>query len=86
MKIQYYKSVVCPRCWPVSYELEKLKKQNPELEIEYIEIFTNMGRTKADGVMGIPTLIMNGKLFTSHMPKGSEIRKFVMEQLQSTNK
>lgn len=82
VKVEYYKSIVCPRCWPVSYELGKMSKEFPEMEIEYIEVFTQRDRTEKAGIGAIPTLIVNGKYFSSFMPKREDVRKFILEQMK----
>lgn len=79
MKIEYFKSIVCPRCMNVTRELANLKREFPELEIKSIEIISNMTYAKEQGVKGIPFLKigeakLGGKIIPSH-----KVREFVLK-------
>lgn len=72
MKIIYYKSLICPRCIVTNRLLARVRREHPEIEIEEIEVLTNVARTLRDGVMMIPTLIVGDKRF-HHAPKIEEL-------------
>ncbi len=63
MKIIYYKSLVCPRCIPTNRLLARVRREHPEIEIEELEVLTNLGRAKRDRVMMLPTLIVGARRF-----------------------
>lgn len=67
MKITYYKSLLCPRCIPTNRLVARLRLEHPEIEVEEIEILTNMPRALRDGVAMLPTLIAGEQRF-HHAP------------------
>ncbi len=72
MKIIYYKSVLCPRCIPTNCLLARVRREHPEIEIEEIEVLTNLARAKRDGVMMLPTLIVGAQRY-HHAPHMEEL-------------
>ena len=58
MKIIYYKSLICPRCIPTNRLLARLRREQPDVEIEEVEVLTNLSRAMRDNVMSLPTLIV----------------------------
>ncbi len=67
MKITYYKSLLCPRCIPTNRLVARLRQDHPEIEIEEIEVLTNLPRAMHDGVAMLPTLIAGNQRF-HHAP------------------
>ncbi len=67
MKITYYKSRLCPRCIPTNRLVARLRQQHPEIEVEEIEILTNLPRAVRDKVAMLPTLIAGEQRF-HHAP------------------
>ncbi len=65
MKIIYYKSLLCPRCIPTNRLIGKIKREHPEIEIEEVEVLTNLSRAMADGIHMLPTLVVCTQRFTS---------------------
>jgi len=83
MVVEYFKSMVCPRCINVTRELAKLKQEYPQLEIKSIEIITNMAYAQEQGVKGIPFLRigdskLGGKIIPSH-----KVREFVLSNMKN---
>ncbi len=68
MKIIYYKSVLCPRCSPTNHLIGRLKREHPEIEIEEVEVLTNLSRAMADRIYTLPTLVVGAQRFTSAPP------------------
>jgi hypothetical protein len=68
MKITYYKSFVCPRCIPTGRVIERVRREHPEIEVEEIEVLTNLSRALHDGVMMIPTIIIGDQRFHQAPP------------------
>lgn len=64
MKIIYYKSRLCPRCIPTNRLIARLEREHPEIEIEEVEVLTNLSRALAAGVHMLPTLIAGTRRFT----------------------
>ncbi len=67
MKIVYYKSLICPRCISTNRLIARVRRDHPEIEIEEIEVLTNLPRALRDGVMMLPTLIVGAQRF-HHAP------------------
>ncbi len=65
MKIIYYKSLICPRCIPTNRLIGRLRREHPEIEIEEVEVLTNLSRALADGVHTLPTFVVGTQRFTS---------------------
>ena len=72
MKIIYYKSLICPRCIPTNRLMARLRREHPEIEIEEIEVLTNLPRAMRDGVAMLPTLIVGERRF-HHAPSMKEL-------------
>jgi glutaredoxin len=72
MKITYYKSLVCPRCISTNRLIARLRREHPEIEIEEIEVLTNLTRALRDGVMMLPTLIVGDQRY-HHAPPFDEL-------------
>ena len=56
MNVTLYKSSLCPRCHLARKYLEQLKADQPDLEIEYVDILASPRRTLSDGVRMIPAV------------------------------
>ena len=76
MKIIYYKSLLCPRCIPTNRLITRLKREHPEIEIEEVEVLTNLGRALQDGVRTLPTVVAGAQHFT-HAPRMDELLRAV---------
>ncbi len=63
MKITYYKSRLCPKCIPTNRWVARVRHEHPEIEIEEIEVLTNLPRALRDGVTTLPTLIVGNRRF-----------------------
>ena len=73
MKIIYYKSRLCPRCIPTDRLVALLRREHPEIEIEEVEVLTNLPRALRDGVLMLPTLIVGDRRF-HHAPSLDTLR------------
>ncbi len=67
MKIVYYKSLLCPRCLPTNRLISQLRREHPEIEIEEVEVLTNLPRALREGVGTLPTLVVGEQRF-HHAP------------------
>jgi hypothetical protein len=52
--------------------IARLKREHPEIQVEQVEVLTNLGRTMSDGVLMIPTLIAGSRRF-HHAPRMEEL-------------
>ncbi len=81
MKIEYYKSAICPRCAVVTRTLEELEAQHPDLEVERVEILAHPARTLQAGVRRIPALRVGDDLRSWFLPKREEVLAFLEPHL-----
>lgn len=63
MKITYYKSLFCPRCISTNRLVAQIRQEHPEIEIEEVEVLTNLTRALQDSVHMLPTLVAGTKRF-----------------------
>ena len=82
MQIEYFKSIICPRCIPVSRELKKLEREFPELEIKPIEILKNMAYSKENKIQTIPSIKINDAVIGGLL-SGKKVREFVLSKINN---
>ena len=82
-RVVYYKSVICPRCWPVDRRLAELRASQADVEIEIIEVLSNPGKAFKDRVMGIPLIIIGDKRWYS-VPSLAELEAALLGSPQTT--
>lgn len=81
MKIEYYKSLICPRCIAVTRTLDDLVERHPEIEVETVEILAHPRRTFGAGVRQIPALRIGDDVRTWFLPNKDEVVSFVEDHL-----
>jgi len=57
MKITLYKSSLCPRCHLARRYLEQLRTNQPDLEVEYVDVLASPRRALGAGIRMIPALV-----------------------------
>jgi predicted DsbA family dithiol-disulfide isomerase len=77
MKIELYRTVLCPRCLYVSRVLQKIAAEQPGIAIEAIEVATNLERARAAGIRTVPTLKIGGDRLSGLFLTPTAIRRFV---------
>lgn len=78
MKVEFYRTLLCPRCLYVAHELKRLQREFPHLEIETIEVATNLGRTREAGVRTVPALKVGNATLTGILLTPGRIRRFLL--------
>ncbi len=68
MKVTYYKSALCPRCWFSDRRLQELRAKHPEVEIETVEVLADPRRALRDKVMMLPTIIIGNQRWQTAPP------------------
>lgn len=81
MQIKIYKSALCPRCAYALHVLKKLQAEFGDIEIISYDIETNPKAFKEAKIRMIPTISINDKKESWIIPKSSEIRDFVLENM-----
>lgn len=82
MQVEYFKSIVCPRCIPVSRELKKLEKEFPEIEIKHIEVLKNRAYSKENRIQTIPSIKIHDAVIGGLL-SGKKVREFVLGKLKA---
>lgn len=77
VQVELYKSAICPRCMYVAKVLRDIQKKHPQIEIEAIDIATNMGRMRRAGVVVFPAIKIGSKQKAWYVPDNREIWDFV---------
>lgn len=81
MKIEFYRTVLCPRCLYVSRILKKIVADAPRLELETIEVATNLTRTRQAGITTVPTIRIGSQTLTGLILSPQKIRSFIEQHL-----
>jgi len=77
LKIEFYKTFLCPRCHLTSLQLKKLQPIFPDLEIEHIEIITNISRAWGNGIRSVPAIKAENDILSGILLSGEQIRSFI---------
>jgi glutaredoxin-related protein len=83
MKIELYKSAICPRCAYVAHVLKKLQDEFDDVEIVTYDIATNFKVFKDSKIRMIPTIKYKNNSESWILPKASEIREFILKHKES---
>lgn len=82
MKIEFYRTILCPRCLIVSHQLKKLQSRMPNLTIEIIEIVTNPDRAREAGIRTIPALKVEDEILTGLFITPAKIKSFLSRHMK----
>lgn len=77
MKIELYRTVLCPRCLLVSRTLKKITAHSPHLELEVIEVATNLTRTRQAGIKTVPAIKIGSDVLTGLILTPQKIHYFI---------
>ncbi len=77
MKIIFYRSILCPRCYLARKALFELTAEKSNLEIEEVDILSHPLRTWKDGIRLIPALKIEKKLLSGVFLSRQEISGFI---------
>lgn len=76
-RVTFYHSAICPRCFVTRNLLSGLRAEFPEIEVDSVEYLTNLGRARADGVRGIPTLVSGDRVLAGFLLTRPAMRDFL---------
>jgi len=79
MKIELYKSALCPRCAYTAHILKKLQSEFDDLEVLTYDIATDFSTFKEKKIRMIPTIAYGKHRQSWLFPKEEEIRAFILE-------
>lgn len=83
MKIELYKSALCPRCAYAAYVLKRLQDEFDDLELVSYDIATDFKVFKDSNIRMIPTIKHEGNSESWILPKATEIREFILKHRYS---
>ena len=75
--VRFYHSMICPRCHLSGLFLSQLRDEFPDVEIQKLEYFTNLGQARRDGVRAIPTLVAGERRLSGVFLTPKSIRRFL---------
>lgn len=79
MKIELYKSALCPRCIYTLKILKGLQQEYTNLEIITYDIVTDIKAFKESDIIMIPTIRIDNIKRSWLLPKKSQITEFILE-------
>lgn len=77
MKVEFYKTSVCPRCILAVRELHKVLQDKPDIELETIEIGTNVYRAWKEGIRLFPALKIGDDILSGVLLSQEKIAQFL---------
>ena len=81
MKIELFRTILCPRCLFVSRTLKKIVTGSPQLELETIEVAINLTRTRQAGIKTVPAIKIGNDILTGLILTPRLIRCFIEHHL-----
>ncbi|MFH1019009.1 MAG: hypothetical protein V1782_00140 [Pseudomonadota bacterium] len=81
MRIELYRTILCPRCLYVSRILKKIVAGSPSLELETIEVATNLTRSRQAGITSVPAIKIGNDILTGLILTPRMIRRFIEQHL-----
>jgi len=80
MKIEFYKTSACPRCFLAVRELNKALQNKPDIELETIEIGSNPTRTWKAGIRLFPAIKIGDEILSGVLLSEEKINEFIRKQ------
>lgn len=81
MKIEIYKSAICPRCMFAMHCIKKIKEEYPNLEFKIYNLETDYSDFKEAGILMVPTIKINDNKKYWIIPTTSELKDFILKNL-----
>ena len=78
MRIELYKSALCPRCAYAAHILKQLQNEFPDIEIIRYDVATDFQVFKSDGIRMIPAIRIQNKTESWIFAKSSQLKDFVL--------
>ena len=77
MRVTFYKSAFCPRCWAAERKLRKLAAGRPAMEIEVVDLLKERQKAREQGVRMIPALHAGTNRLSGFWLSEDRIRRFL---------
>jgi hypothetical protein len=75
--VRFYHSMICPRCHLSALFLRRITDEFPDVAVERLEYFANLGQARQDGVRGFPTLVAGERRLAGVFLTPKSIRRFL---------
>jgi len=80
MVVNFYHTILCPRCKKAEQTLRRLMPAYPQLELNSIEVTTQPVKTFRAGVRMIPALKCDAEILSGMILSEEHIREFLNRQ------
>ncbi|PLX95144.1 MAG: hypothetical protein C0620_04590 [Desulfuromonas sp.] len=77
MLITFYRTAVCPRCFLAHRLLKKIVEQDPQLELETVEVTTNAFNSWNEGIRMVPALKIGEDVLSGLFLDEQRMKKFI---------
>ena len=77
MQIILYRSKLCPRCLLAKKYLSKITENDPEVQIEEVDIIGSPKRCLQDGIRMVPALVINEDKLSGVFLSKKAIKAFI---------
>lgn len=77
INVTFYHSVICPRCHYSGRALRNVLRKFPDIAVTKVEVLSNRGQARNDGVRSIPTLVAGGRTLTGVILTPRRIERFL---------
>ena len=81
MRIVFYKSKLCPRCFLAKKHLLAVCSAHPHLEVEEVELVTSPLRTWRDGIKMVPALKVGDNVLSDLYLSKKAITDFIAQTI-----
>lgn len=82
MKVTYYRSAFCPRCWLADRRMSELRAARPAVEIETVDVLVAPARAMRAGVWMLPTIVIGARRW-HHAPPLAVLEAALLEDEQN---
>lgn len=79
MKITFYHSTLCPRCYLARRILLDILQDSQDILIEEIDVLAHPLRTWSDGIRVFPALKIGDRILGSILPSRNKMLAFIQE-------
>jgi len=76
-RVEFYHSVICPRCHVSNVLLRRALRRHPDVEVTKVEFLTNRDRAREAGVESFPALVAEGRTLTGFLLTPAGIERFL---------
>lgn len=83
MRLTFYQSPLCPRCYMAGKNLEALQQEIPNIQIEKVDVVLNFSRTRQDGIALFPAIKVEDQTLSGIFLSKEKISEFLTQFIDS---